>query len=253
MNKETTTVSICTTANPVKDINELKQRVQSIQSHDSWYASPRVETDGKAGNVLEDLLGIAENNRRGADVVCLDGAECEIKTSKSEGTSITLACLAPEYCIPQIEGIERYGITKSKQPDTRRFYSTNIVGEINPRGLKTEIEDDFLIISDNQTNEEIMKWPVDSIIDKLKSKCYNVVYTKADKTKFDKKEAFKYKDSKYYESFNSEKARVLLTEGKIKIDTRSKIVPSGKIRDRGTAFRIPQRHLPELYDNIHNW
>lgn len=249
MNKETTIVEVCTVANPIKDINELKERVQSIQSHDSWYLSSRVENDGKAGNVFEDLLGIEENNRRGSDVVCLDGTECEIKTSKTKGTAMTMAGLVPKYCIPQREGINRYGTGESP----RRFYATYKVGAINPRGLKTEIKDDFVVISDNQTNEEVMKWSVDSIIDKLKSKCRNIVYTRADKNKIDEKEVFKYKESKYYESFNPDKARKLLTEGKIVIETRSKIKPDGKIRDRGTVFRVPRHHLPELYDNIHNW
>jgi hypothetical protein len=240
-------------ASTINNVLELKEKVINILSHDDWYISSRVENDGKAGNVFEDLLGIVENNRRGADIVFNDGTMCELKTSKTKGTAITMAGLVPEYLIPQRESIERYGTTKPSQPDVRRFYTTYKVGAVNPRGLKTEIKDDCVVISDVKTGEGIMKWPVNDIIDKLASKCGTVVHTDADRSIIGGREAYKYKKSKYYEDFNREKARKLLAEGKIVTETRSKIQSNGSIRDRGTVFRIPRKHLPELYDNVYAW
>ena len=246
-------VNKATIASTINNVFELKEKVIGILSPSDWYVSSRTENDGKAGNVFEDLLGIVVNNITGADIVFSNGTKCEIKTSKTKGTAITMAGLVPTCLVPQREIIERYGTTKPNQPNTRRFYSTFRVGATNPRGLKTEIKDDYVVISDVITGKELMKWFIDDIIDRLESKCGAVVHTDADRSVINGREAYKYKKSKYYEGFSRKKARKLLAEGKIVIETRSKIKPNGSIRDHGRVFRIPRKHLPELYDNTHVW
>ena len=174
---------------------------------------------------------------------------CEIKSSKTKGTAITMAGLKPKYHIPQREQIERYGIRKEGGP--KRFSSTFKVGHVNPRGLETSIKDDFVIISDANSKEDIMSWPIQDIINKLASKCGNVVYTKADRrTAEDGKEEYNYRASDFYSGFSPKSARKLLEEGKIIIETRSKIKDNGSIRDHGTVFRVGRKNLPDLYAEV---
>ena len=59
----------------IKTLKDLEKEVKEICSQDKWHRSTRSESDGKAGNIYEDLLGIPENNRRGADIMLSDGTK----------------------------------------------------------------------------------------------------------------------------------------------------------------------------------
>ena len=235
----------------IKTLKDLEKEVKEICSQDKWHRSTRSESDGKAGNIYEDLLGIPENNRRGADIMLSDGTKYEIKTSKSKGTAVTMAGLKPKDHTPQRKQIEEYG--KVSLDGQKRFSSTFRVGKTNPRGLKTDIVGNRVVITDAKTGKEVMSWDIDDILDKLESKCGNVIHTTADRRKIDGVEEYNYKKSELYSDFNRKYARKLLEEGKIVIETRSKIKLNGSIRDHGTVFRIPRRYLSEFYNNVEIW
>ena len=120
--------------------------------------------------------------------------------------------------------------------------------------MATEYRDDSITVSDSASGEKVMSWDTEDIIKKLMQKCPNMVHTQAIRRKVDGKEEYKYEKSYYYSDFNPVRARKLLSEGKITIETRSKIShESGKIRDHGTVFRISQKNLPELFDSVSSW
>lgn len=235
----------------IKTLKDLEKEVKKICSQDKWHRSTRSESDGKAGNIFEDLLGIPENNKRTADIVFTDGSKCEVKTNKTSSTQITLGGLSPVWASSQRQAIHQYGIRRA---DAQRFSTTLRAGGITPRGLVTEYRDDSITVSDSTSGEKVMSWNTGDIIKKLMEKCPNMVHTSASRRKVEGKEEYKYEKSYYYSDFNPERARKLLSEGKITIETRSKIShESDKIRDHGTVFRISQKNLPELFDNVSSW
>ena len=180
-----------------------------------------------------------------------DGTKYEIKTSKSKGTAITMAGLKPKYDTPQREQIKEYG--RDNGDGQKRFSSTHRAGYTNPRGLKTEINGNSYNITDAKTGQGVMSWDVDDILDKLESKCGNVVYTTANRRTVEGAEEFHYDKSELYSEFNRDLARKLLEEGKIVVETRSKMDKNGKIRDHGTVFRVPRRYFGELYNSVEVW
>src|SRR5690554_3663430 len=101
-----------------------------------WHEEGRVGNDGSAGNTLEDLLGVEENN-----LMLPDWGHIELKTKKKEGTSlVTLMHREPQPAasVPRLllslgwkhqsAGV-RYG------PNELSFRSTTRANEFSDRGF----------------------------------------------------------------------------------------------------------------------
>jgi len=262
----------------MRDLQELKERLGEIIEEDKWHRSDRSESDGKAGNILEDLLEIPENNRRGADIIFDDGSEVELKTNKNKNTAVTFGGKKPENHIPQREQIETYGNKKpikpikvrkmTKKKATKKkvkeelfeelfethFSTTFRAGKINKnRGLRTDVVGERVVISDEKTGEEIMSWKIQDIVNKIVSKCGNMVHVDVDKRKVDGVEEYNYKSATYYSGINPAAVRRMIESGDIAKETRSKIKRNNSIRDHGTVFRTNRKNLEGMYDKVEVW
>ena len=245
----------------IKTEQDLERAMKNICALGKWYKSreafhkngTRKKVDGEAGRILEELLGIPENNKRTADIIFKDGTECEVKTNKSK-TKVTLGCLSPTtWAIPQRQVIKQYGIV---HPDACRFNPTFKAGGGPSRGLTTEYKSNETIdIADAATKAGVMSWKVEDVINKFTKKIPNVLHVTAIKRKVDGREEYKFVSSDYYSEFNPQRFVEQLAKGKIVIEARSKIdyTKNNKIRDRGTAFRVGTKDLTDMFNNSAAW
>jgi hypothetical protein len=244
----------------IKTEKDLERAIKKICDQGKWYKSreafhkngTRKRVDGEAGRILEKLLGIPENNKRSADIVFKDGTECEVKTNKSKN-KVTLGCLSPTWAIPQRQAILTYGI--DKPGDACRFNATFKAGAGPSRGLTTEHKSKTIDIADEATKKGVMSWKISNVVNNFTKKIPNMVHVKAVKRKVDGREEYKFVSSDYYSSFNPQRFKEQLSDGKIVIEPRSKIdyTKNNKIRDRGTAFRVGPKNLTEMFDNSAAW
>lgn len=244
----------------IKTEKDLERAIKNICTQGKWYKSreafhkngTRKKVDGEAGRILEKLLGIPENNRRSADIVFKDGTQCEVKTNKSK-TKVTLGCLSPTWAIPQRQAINQYGIVKPG--NACRFNATFKAGGGLSRGLITEYKIKTIDIVDPVTRKRVMSWKIKDIINKFTKKIPNVLHVKAIKRKVDGREEYKFVSSDYYSSFDPQRFKQQLSNGKIVIEPRSKIdyTKNNKIRDRGTAFRVDAKDLTDMFNNSATW
>ena len=245
----------------IKTEKDLERAIKNICAQGKWYKAreafhkngTRKKVDGEAGRILEELLGIPENNRRSADIVFKDGTQCEVKTNKSK-TPVTLGCLSPTWAIPQRQAIKQYGI--DKPGDACRFNATfKATGSHLSRGLITEYKIKTIDVVDPVTIKRVMSWKIKDIINKFTKKIPNMLHVKAIKRNVDGREEYKFVSSDYYSSFDPQRFVDQLAKGKVVIEPRSKIDYTKKntIRDRGTAFRVGAKDLTDMFNNRAAW
>ena len=121
---------------------ELIARFKEIESR-GWIENYRKGNDGAVGNILEDLLGIPENN-----LPIPNAAEWELKSQRSNTSSLTTLChvepspralsLVPNVLLP------KYGwdhkLAGQKYPiDEKSFRSTTNATSFTDRGFKLNV------------------------------------------------------------------------------------------------------------------
>ena len=121
-------------------LDELKEKMQSIVGR--WHPdTARSGGDGDAGNLLEDLLGIPENN-----LFVADYGQYEIKTHKREsGALIKIFSLAPNpRPFSKDPFLEVVGWPDQRHPQTRKRFSFTSGVNGNGRGFKIIRDGDIL-------------------------------------------------------------------------------------------------------------
>lgn len=249
---------------------ELVARLHEI-ARMGWIRNrKRVTNDGAAGNMLEDLLGIPENN-----LPIPNAAEWELKTQRLETTALlTLfhqepsplalrmvsSLLLPAYGWPHAEAGRRYAA------DELSFRATLACGR-HTRGFTIEVNDaerkvcvtfDAATVRDEDTawlnalrlrgtdvNRDLAVtpyWGFDDLFGKARTKLRNsflvLVETKSEKraTYFHVLKAYMLKN------FSLDRFIDAIRQGKVYIDFDAR---TG--HNHGTKFRVPSRALIEMY------
>lgn len=124
----------------VRDVEDLKKRMRLLMK--KWHIGTRQGNDGDAGNTLEDLLEIAENNFKVPDF-----GEIEIKSQKFEGKSNLLTLFhkepKPAASVPKLLKCMgwRHDKAGTLYPvDEMSFRSTTYGHRFSDRGLKIIIK-----------------------------------------------------------------------------------------------------------------
>ena len=252
---------------------ELIQKFNDIYAK-GWILNTRGRNDGAVGNVLEDLLGIPENN-----LPIPNAAEWELKAQR-EGTTSLLTLfhkepspmamhivsdiLLPKYGWPSAEAGGKYPI------DEKSFRATLNAQSYSDRGFKVNVnnnqrrveiifnsafiaerhknwEDSVLQRVGNLDDFEINPyWGFDDIYYKAGTKLPNCFYVRA----AEKTEIVNGKRQKYFlynyvlklAQFNQEHFIDAIRQGKIYIDFDAR---TG--HNHGTKFRIKYNDIPSLY------
>jgi hypothetical protein len=130
----------------VRSVEQLVTKMKAIMHQ--WHDSAREGNDGAAGNTLEDLLEIPENNFRLPDF-----GEIELKTKKFEGNSALITLFhkepKPGASVPKLLTSMgwRHAEAGGKYPENEMsFRSTTYGHRVSARGLTIKAEGNRLVL-----------------------------------------------------------------------------------------------------------
>ena len=247
----------------------LIQELQAIRNR-GWIETSRSLNDGNVGNVLEDLLGIEENN-----LPIPNAAEWELKTQRKHTKSLLTLfhmepsptslrfvprILLPFYGWPHQEAGKKYEITEKsfRQTIKSNMYSNRgFTVKVNYSEGKIEINFDSTQVDlsnhsewlqgisdqNNLTLEPAPYWGFHDFFHKLGTKLHNCFYVVADEKKENGKNFFKYEEILMLRNLSLEKTIEAVNKGLIYVDFDAR---TG--HNHGTKFRINPRHIRELYE-----
>jgi len=215
-----------------------------------WVKSLRSSNTG-IGYTLETLLGIPENNREGADFQ-FGGDYFELKSQRNNCASlITLFTKEPiKNSLKDVEMMNKYGYIDSSGRQALKITLTT--KEFVPQGLKLEVDnvtDEIKIV--HKDDGVLWYYNLDTLINKLKQKLSaKLVLVIADSKKENGVEYFYYNKAYTLEGLSEHNFMKLIQDGKVVIDFRMHIKGNGKSRNHGTAIRMMECSMPELFENI---
>lgn len=254
---------------------ELINRFNEIYAQ-GWILNQRGNNDGAVGNVLEDLLGIPENN-----LPIPNAAEWELKAQRANASSLlTLFHMEPSprafKVVPNIL-LQKYGWPSAeagkKYPiDEKSFRATLNAKNFIDRGFKVNVNDEQkrveIIFDSTKTAERhnewirtvkkrvghtdnfdiVPYWGFDDLFHKAGIKLMNYFYVRADeKREYEggkRRSYFLYNYVLKLSQFNQSKFIDAIRHGKIYIDFDAR---TG--HNHGTKFRMHYNDIPLLYKN----
>ena len=206
-----------------------------------WVGTDRNKSDGNVGNLLEDLLGIEENNLQLPDI-----AGWEIKAQKincQPSSLLTLFHSEPEprelRVVPYL--LSNYGWAH-KNGREQSFRQTLNTLRFSEKGFKVKIQDNQVkVIKENDITFIEPYWNFEDLKYKTELKLKNQFNVLA----LAKNQKYKYCDVIALEGFNFDKFIQEIELGNIWIDFDAKTT-----HNHGTKFRIKQNLIMRLYDKV---
>lgn len=254
---------------------ELIEKFKKIYEK-GWIKNVRGRNDGAVGNILEDLLGIPENN-----LPIPNAAEWELKAQRAETSSLlTMFHMEPSpramKVVPDIL-LLKYGWPSAeagkKYPENEKsFRGTLNALNYTDRGFKVHVNDKerkVEIVFDSSVTDErhaewkqsvlervghlnnfdiVPYWGFDDLFHKAGVKLTNCFYVQADvKWEIEKKKKqdyFLYNYVLKLSQFDQAKFIEAIRSGKVYLDFDAR---TG--HNHGTKFRIRYTDIPLLYKN----
>lgn len=224
-----------------------------------WIKYDRVQgkSDGLLGNVFEDLIGIKENNKKEPDY---GGFEIKTKNvgSKSNITMFNKSINSIKSANTTLKN--EYGIKEENSyvnvlNTTVKYYEWN--SHRGGHNFKLDLDEDlgklYLRIKDSNTDTEIDNnrffWEINTInnqFKKIKNCCVieGKINTKEKLVKFTKMTIYKNASMpKFWNIFKDKYIFIDFRIGEYKSGPRK-----GKTHDHGTAFRIKESKLTDIFD-----
>lgn len=249
----------------------LIEKIKEI-SKQGWIPNNRHGNQGGAGNTLEDLLGIEENN-----LPIPNAAEWELKSQRIGSSSLTTlfhiepspraikfvpAILLPQYGWEHKEAGKKYSGKEMSFRQTIHGLKPSDHGfmvKIDREGQKVLISFDSSAVSRkhvqwlksvekrvglNELNPQPY-WGFDDLEHKAGTKLLNCFYVQAEVKKKNSKEFYHYKKLLMLRKFYFEGFLEAIEDGNILIDFDAR---TG--HNHGTKFRLRQNCFPDLYSDI---
>ncbi|MDO4988160.1 MAG: MvaI/BcnI family restriction endonuclease [Synergistes sp.] len=238
-----------------------------------WIKNRRSGNSGGAGNTLEDLLNIPENN-----LPLPNAAEWELKTHKKGSASLltlfhaepspTAMKIVPQYLLPNYGWIHQQA--GKKYPANEKSFRQTINYKGTARGFKIKIDSTnkriIVAFSHQDVSAEFSEWlesvktrtglqdlnPVpywgfDDLACKARTKLLNCFYVKVSVKREGKTEFYHYDEIYQCSSFSFKKFLNQIEAGNVYIDFDAR---TG--HNHGTKFRYAESTagLEELYDEV---
>ena len=250
---------------------ELIFKLKEIEAR-GWIENTRKGNDGAVGNLLEDLLGIPENN-----LPIPNAAEWELKAQRSNTTSLLTLChmepspravkIVPSVLLPAYGWKHRFA--GSKYPSTEMSFRQTLNGAaFTDRGFKIFVnrkEERVEVLFDSSKCDErhsawldmVSKrvglgnlmvrpyWGFNDLYVKVGTKLVNCFYVQAETTKVNGIEYFHYNKVLMLKNVNLNNFIDCIESGKIYVDFDAR---SG--HNHGTKFRIRYQDIPLVYDSV---
>jgi len=229
-------------------IEAIKAILEYSQTH-SYECSHKGH--GRAGRLLEDLLGISGGNHDVADAVGF-----EIKTSSNSSTPITLFHKDPLPRNSKVQLgavnalIENYGWVSEHNGQAVKSFRATLYGTWkdvkSDTALKVIADEHKVCVMDGDM--QVAYWDTNELVGIASAKLRNILYVNA-QTEADGR--VRYVDAKMFNSFAPFNFVRALNSGIVAIDfdARSNHGKSS-IRNHGTKFRIKEKDIHFIYQTI---
>lgn len=251
----------------------LMERLCEIRDR-GWIPVPDIRklNDGSVGNVLEDLLGIQENN-----LPMPNAAEWELKCHRLSSNSLLTLLhfepspralkLVPDFLLTNY-GWRHDEAGRKYSPDERSFRQTISGASRSDRG--------FMIVVDRKERKVLVSfdaswvdqrhsawldqvrakvglgelnpqpyWGFDDLKYKMGTKLLNSFYIGADTKKEGGQYFFRYSRIQILEGFQFERLLTGLEQGFVFVDFDARTR-----HNHGTKFRVRQNSMPQLYEHV---
>ncbi len=199
--------------------------------------------DTGVGHTLETLLGLEEDNLDRPD---LGFAELKAHRKGSNALITLFTFDRKAWLLKQKEVIKKFGYEDDEGRQALKFQFrhdgklTKVGLTLSPNKNKTSVS----LISKN--NEVVAEWKLDSLANKFLQKMPALVVVTAENTKGAKGEEFKYTEAKFYAKPSPELICQQILAGNVCVDLRMHIQDE-KVRNRGTAFRVYEGAIGDLF------
>jgi len=198
---------------------------------------------GYLGRKYESIHNVLENNISGPDLL-EDNIELKSKKPGSKSPD-TLFSKEPRYNTDPEIGSSKDILSRFKNEDGKLNSSLKF-GEESKNNLgfylATDQQQKKLLIRNSERELPLASWSIASLLEKASEKLPNM-----------KKAFFKDEDTYdeiKYENFQPEEFKKLLFSGKIVVEFRMRdgVLSEKAAKNRGTAFRINQNSIKEMYE-----
>lgn len=223
------------------NLNEFIEKIKDLKER--GFIKTKRKGDTGVGHTLEREIGLTENNISGPDL-----ENIELKAQRRGSTSkITLFTLDKKaWKIKQKDLILKYGYIDCK--GRRSLYCT-VSNNPNPQGFYTTVKGDKFCLL-HTTGKLIAEWKIEDLVASLSKKIPNLILVIADcKLASDGKEMFWYKEAYYLKGVDENKFIEYLKNSLITIDLRMHLKSGNRVRNHGTAFRIEEKYLADLFSS----
>ncbi|STZ08097.1 Uncharacterised protein [Moraxella caprae] len=208
------------------------------------------------GKTFEDLIGVAENNLREAD---LHGFEIKSQRNLSESyvTLFTKSPTMPKGANTYLR--ENYGSPDSCYPDIKVLHTSIFCGRFNTHvsGASFSLEIDYtnerlyILVDCNGRIDRSVYYSFEQLRRAIQ-KIENLAFVRAETQRIDDIEHFHFTQATIFSSFISfENFLLLLDGGVIMYDVRVGAYKTGnkkgKTHDHGSGFRIKRENMARLY------
>lgn len=227
----------------MKDIAEFKKAFDQIKAQGP-VKSGRGGATG-VGHTLETLLGLEEDNKDRAD---LGFAELKAHRKGSNALITLFTFDRNAWLMNKKDAIENYGTADS---DGRMglYFTLRHEGEITQTGLKLvgDKKQDTVSVLDEE-GKILAQWTMEKIAKKFMEKIPALVVVTAESEHKPGGEHFKYTEAMFYTNPVAEKICQQILAGNVSVDLRMHDAIT-KVRNHGTAFRVYEQAVGELFEN----
>ncbi len=227
------------------NLKEMQRKLKEIENR-GFIPSMRSGSTG-IGYTFESLLEIHENNLPIPDI----GGRVEIKTIRKYSQSmVTLFTFnRGVWHVKQRDLILKYGYIDEK--GRYALKNTIFCGKVIAQGISLEVYENknTIYLTDDNTGEVLATWDVYVIVGKFMTKLSRVLLVLADRKVENGIEYFHYNEAYLLTDPGPRRFIKAFKDSIIGIDLRMHLKESGSVRNRGTAFRIKEKDLIELYEN----
>ena len=210
---------------------------------------PLVRGTGGAGNTLEILLGLGMDNKQAGD---LGFAELKVRM-RGATSSVKLFSLDKDaWQIDKSEVAQKFGTMNEE--GRKRLYFEMRQGTITKTGLQFFSDEENIAIL-SPVGDVIAQWSLDTLIQVFTNKIKNLVIVSAETTLgpggYD---YFVYRTALYLHGFSKTSIRAAFLNNVITLNLHIEsinIKPDGtwRVKNRGTAFRINEENLEDIFEH----
>jgi len=227
------------------NLREIVEKLREIKGK-GFVPSLRRGSTG-VGFTFERWFGLTESNIPIPDI----GGRVEIKTVRKDSQSlITLFTFnRGVWQIKQKDLIMRYGYLDEQGRYALKntlFYRRPI-----PQGLSLDIDESKNIVElvDLNTQEVLAIWDIYVIVGKFLSKLSRILFILAERKMVGHQEYFHFDEAYLLMNPSSRRFLEAFRNSMVGIDLRMHLKDNGGVRNRGTAFRIKENNLINLYED----